>query len=115
MTRAAYRIHEALHQSRGCLRELDKESPIYRRRIIALINRVHEYRNRIFHSLTPFQSHQYYFTNGEWKHYWESIQKFGDSQWGSIYFGNGRTLNINESDLCSKDEWYINNVRGESQ
>ena len=115
MTRAAERIHEALHQSRCSLRELDKESPIYRRRIIALINRVHEYRNRIFHSLTPFQSHDYHFTNGEWKHYWECIQKFGDSQWGSLHFGNGRTLKINVSDLYSKDEWYIENVRGESQ
>ena len=121
MTRAAYRICEALHQSRGglckCMGSFCncRESPIYRRRIISLINKVHAYRNRIFHSLTPFHSHDYHFTNGEWKHYWERIQTFGDSQWGSIELGNGRTLYINVSDLYSKDEWYIENVRGESQ
>ena len=122
MTRAAYNIHEALHQSRGSLRDLEKESPLYRRGIITLINKVHAYRNKIFHSLTPFQRHDYSFTNGEWKHYWERIVKFGDSQWGSIGCSDGRSLNIKVSDLCSKDECYLNNddnyvqyVRGESQ
>ena len=56
MTRAARRIHEALNQGRVSLSGLDRESPIYRRRIISLINRVHTDRNRIFHSLTPFHS-----------------------------------------------------------
>ena len=116
MTRAAYNIREALHQSRGSLHEMkNKESPLYRRRIIALINKVHAYRNRIFHSLTPFHSHHYDFINGEWQHYWEYLVRFSDSQWGGIYFGNGRSLNIMVSDLFSKDECYLNNVRGESQ
>ena len=122
MTRGAYNICEALHQSCGVsLYDLkNKESPLYRRRIIALINKVHAYRNRIFHSLTT-QCHHYTLINGEWQHYWEYHMRFSDSQWGGIHCSDGRYLTIMVSDLCSKDECYINNfdnydhyVRGES-
>ena len=122
MTRAARRIHEALNQSWCSLHDLEKESPLCRRRIISLINRVHTDRNRIFHSLTPFHSLSYHFINGDWKHYWEHYVRFSDSQWGSIGCSDGRSLNIKVSDLFSKDECYLNNddnyvkyVRGESQ
>lgn len=108
MTRAARRIHEALNQGRVSLSGLDRESPIYRRRIISLINRVHTDRNRIFHSLTPFHSLTYHFINGEWKHYWECILRHSrDYQWGSISGIGRKTLNINISDLYSKDASYI--------
>ena len=108
MTRAARRIHAAFQQSSISLRRLHRESPIYRRRVISLFNRVHAYRNRIFHSLTPCHSHRYSFIDGEWKHYWECIlRKSRDYQWGSISGIGVDTLYINISDLYSKDESYI--------
>ena len=110
MTRAARRIKEALNQGRTSLIGLDRESPIYRSRLISLINRVHTDRNRIFHSLTPGNSLSYRYIDGEWKHYWECVLRHskGDYQWGSISGFGVKTLHINISDLYSKDEWYIN-------
>ena len=104
VTRAAHTIQVAKRMSADTISPFDRTKSMFNRLIIALINRLHRDRNKLFHRFHT-KSTSYYCVNRTWYHYYEWMYHCNDDT--DILRGTVGDVPITICDLYLKDKNYI--------